>query len=575
MVQNTSDNKFGTAKWIVDPSLANGTHSTIAAALTSASAGETIFIRPGTYTENLTLKAGVNITTFIGEEYRPNVKIIGKCSFSGAGSVSISGIYLQTNSDYCISVTGNSDSVLTLTDCYINCSNNTGIEHSSSSANASISFNNCQGDIATSGITLIAHSGAGAVSFNNCSIANSGATTTQSSISGAGPMFAFNSRFWFPILTTGASTASIGFIGGYVVTSPLNVIALTINATGGTSTLHDVMVSTGTASAISIGAGATLRMEANNDINSTNAQAITGAGTVSYASITVSIASCNSTINTTTQTTRTTRIGKLLASGTVDLNTGTNAINLGTDAVQKAITLGNITGNTAVNVNTGTSGTTYTTTNGIFTLNTGTGAIGIGVDAVAKTITLGNVTGATAVNLNTGTGDITVASATGTLMKINDTGEVVAPLQSAFLAYRNVNIANQTGAGAAVIIPCDTEVYDQNADYNNGTFTFTAPVTGRYYFCGSAYFYSLTAAMTRGSVYFTATSRGLTGIYGNYGVMMNPDTELCINSSCFIDMTAGDTATFNALISSGAGNSAGIGGVSGAPRTWFAGHLVC
>jgi pectin methylesterase-like acyl-CoA thioesterase len=68
-----STNNYGPAKFIVSSSAANGTHTTIAAALTSASTGDTIFIRPGTYTENLTLKAGVNLTAL-------SIKFIKTCS---------------------------------------------------------------------------------------------------------------------------------------------------------------------------------------------------------------------------------------------------------------------------------------------------------------------------------------------------------------------------------------------------------------------------------------------------------------------------------------------------------------
>ncbi len=91
-------------------------------------------------------------------------------------------------------------------------------------------------------------------------------------------------------------------------------------------------------------------------------------------------------------------------------DTTANAINMGTSALARTIVVGNVTGTTAVNVNTGTAGTTYTTTNGIFTLNTGTGTISLGTDAAAKTITLGNATTTTALALNSGTGDIVLTS---------------------------------------------------------------------------------------------------------------------------------------------------------------------
>ena len=65
MVVNTGDNRWATSNFIVAPTIAEGAgYTTIAAALTAASSGNTIFIKPGTYTENLTLKAGVKSKSF-------------------------------------------------------------------------------------------------------------------------------------------------------------------------------------------------------------------------------------------------------------------------------------------------------------------------------------------------------------------------------------------------------------------------------------------------------------------------------------------------------------------------------
>src|ERR1043166_1875682 len=122
--QIVSTNTFTTAKWIVSATASDGTHTTIATALTSASSGDTIFIRPGTYTENLTLKAGVNIAAFICDGYTPNVTISGTLTLTTAGTVSISGIRLQTNSAAVLAVTGSAASNVFLINCYLNLTNN-------------------------------------------------------------------------------------------------------------------------------------------------------------------------------------------------------------------------------------------------------------------------------------------------------------------------------------------------------------------------------------------------------------------------------------------------------------------
>src|SRR3954466_5475246 len=100
----TGDNNFSTSKWIVNPTAGLGTHTTIAAALTSASSGDTIDITPGTYTENFSLKAGVNITatgadgltTNLGSgTTASNVIILGSVTANYTGSVTLNGLQLK------------------------------------------------------------------------------------------------------------------------------------------------------------------------------------------------------------------------------------------------------------------------------------------------------------------------------------------------------------------------------------------------------------------------------------------------------------------------------------------------
>ena len=132
---------YGTAKWIVSPVAGQGTNTTIQSAINASSAGDTVFIRDGTYTENLTLKAGVQLVSYGTGEFQ-NVTIIGKMSYSGSGTVAVTGCLLQTNSDYILEVTGSSNSTVYLFNCYINATNNTAI-HGTSSGSSSIILDNC------------------------------------------------------------------------------------------------------------------------------------------------------------------------------------------------------------------------------------------------------------------------------------------------------------------------------------------------------------------------------------------------------------------------------------------------
>lgn len=292
MVQQISTNTFGVSKWVVSPDATQGTHTTITSALTAASSGDTILIRDGTYTENLTLKAGVNLAAFIGDELTPNVTIVGKCTMTTAGTVTISGIRLQTNSDFFLAVTGSAASVVNLVNCYLNVTNNTGISYTSSSSSSQIACSDCKGDIATTGITMIVATGAGTASFTNCFVGNGGASTTPSSTSACQIAF-FNGLIAFPCSTSGTGA----FTSDHCSFNTGNATCITTSGTGG-SVLQFTELQSGTASALSIGAGTTISAFGCN-VNSSNTNAITGAGTLNFSDIAFFD---SSKINTTTQT---------------------------------------------------------------------------------------------------------------------------------------------------------------------------------------------------------------------------------------------------------------------------------
>lgn len=200
MAQVLSTNTFGAAKWIVSSDATQGTHTTIAAALISASSGDTIFIRPGTYTENLTLKAGVNLTAFDGDAFTPNVTISGKATASFSGSCSISGVRLQTNGDFALVVSGANPTIVNLIECYLNCTNNTGISFTSSNSSAEISIRDCEGDLQTTGIKIFDSSSAGSLYINYSFFFNTGGSSAANTISN-GVLDIFSSAFFNPIET--------------------------------------------------------------------------------------------------------------------------------------------------------------------------------------------------------------------------------------------------------------------------------------------------------------------------------------------------------------------------------------
>jgi hypothetical protein len=311
-----STNNYGPAKFIVDgTTVANGTHSTIATALTSASSGDTIFIRPGTYTENLTLKAGVNLTAYGCDSSLntvSNVIILGKCTMTTAGTVNISGIQLKTNSDFFLAVTGSANSIVNLNNCFLNCSNNTGISYTTSGTSSAITAFNCYGDIGTTGISVFASSGSGNLTFNYCNISNSGGATTAST-SSAGALNLFYTEIACPITTSGTSALAIRHSN---VDPGSNTIALTVGGSGSNEAMHSRFDGATTAA---ITVSSTLQIHECNVISS-NGAVVTGAGTITYTLI--------SSTNATTDTMSITNTNPRSSfSGGISFDKGTNVFN--------------------------------------------------------------------------------------------------------------------------------------------------------------------------------------------------------------------------------------------------------
>lgn len=264
---------YATAKGHIVDATGHGDFTTIGAALTAASSGQTIFIRPGTYTENLTLKAGVGLTAFECDPFNPNVTIVGKCSFTAAGNASLSSVTLETNSDYCVAVTGSANSVLYLNNCLIDANNHTAINYTSSGSASGINCYTCEGSIDTTGIAYFTHSSAGILNFIDCWFGNQGLSTTSSTIS-SGTVRLYNTTF--PNAITSSSTGDISIHFSTMDLNLLNTTPLTHGGDSG-SNINFSQFAGGTAPALTV---STSLLTRSCDYNSTNTNAISGAGTV-------------------------------------------------------------------------------------------------------------------------------------------------------------------------------------------------------------------------------------------------------------------------------------------------------
>lgn len=308
-----STNRYGEADLIVSTSAANGTHTTLASAISAAVSGQTIFLRDSV-TENVTLTPGVNIAAWSGGSLN-SPTITGTVTMTGAGTSMISGIRLATNSAAIIAVTGSAASILNLNNCYLNCSNNTGITFSTSSPSGRINITDCAGDLGTTGIAYFTHTSAGTINIINSSLGNSGVSTTASTASAGNCVISYST---FLNAVTTSSTAAINYYRTRVEGIG-NTIALTHGGSGANSGATYSSFSSGTASGVSIGTGATFNMTVC-DVVSSNTNAVTGIGTLNNSGI--FFPGTSSVMNTTTIN------GFNLDVGGISFDNGANNLNV-------------------------------------------------------------------------------------------------------------------------------------------------------------------------------------------------------------------------------------------------------
>ena len=290
-------NNYGESKFIVDANAANGTHTTITAAVAVASSGDTIFIRDGTYTEDFTLPAGVNLVGF-----SENAIIQGKITYTDTGDVQIKNLTLETNGDYFLSITGSNAGQVYLSECRFNVTDNDGILLNN--ANSSFFPNNCIGhQTAAYSFFIITTGGA---KFTFCSF--TGSNTVASTLAGAGSLIFESSSIQFPITTSGS--ANLQCTNSVFSTSATTII--TTSGTGANHSIRECSFTSNAASSVSIGSGTTMLIHGSS-FYSSNTNPITGAGTVLYS--TVAFPYTGKVINTSTATGRSTVTGEISFDG--------------------------------------------------------------------------------------------------------------------------------------------------------------------------------------------------------------------------------------------------------------------
>ena len=153
-------------------------------------------------------------------------------------------------------------------------------------------------------------------------------------------------------------------------------------------------------------------------------------------------------------------------------------------------------------------------------------------------------------------------------VSISANNEITMSSQPAFLVRPTSFITNMA-VGSEVTIAMGTEIFDQNSDYNNSTYTFTAPVTGKYRF---DYAIRLQDVDTASSYYLSRLNTS----NRNYDFIFDSDESnsdleyLGLSNSVLADMDAGDTAILKIYQDAGSAQTD-----INENNTRFSGNLVC
>ena len=155
-------------------------------------------------------------------------------------------------------------------------------------------------------------------------------------------------------------------------------------------------------------------------------------------------------------------------------------------------------------------------------------------------------------------------------MTIDSIGAVTKPLQPAF----SVNLSSdQDNMSSSTTLTYDTEIFDQNADFNTSNYTFTAPVTGRYCFSVNQLLKNVAADITYIRLKLVTSNRGYQEITTTPAMFDATSDYFPMSGTFLADMDASDTAYVQYIFYEGSGTS--VDAKSSADYSHFSGWLVC
>ncbi len=162
-------------------------------------------------------------------------------------------------------------------------------------------------------------------------------------------------------------------------------------------------------------------------------------------------------------------------------------------------------------------------------------------------------------------------------MVFDANGIITKPLQPSFLARAEEPGGEQSNMaeGTDVTIKFNIEVFDQNADYNNSTYTFTAPVTGKYQFQCCVRLQQIDTDSSYIIMYMNTSNKKYFNIIDTNDMFSSDPSFYTFPPLVILaDMDAGDTAKVD-FFQNGGSAQVDLGTSTGDNPSFFSGYLVC
>lgn len=174
---------------------------------------------------------------------------------------------------------------------------------------------------------------------------------------------------------------------------------------------------------------------------------------------------------------------------------------------------------------------------------------------------------------DSGSDDLRLVNNSTDQLIIDTSGHITQPNQSCFLAIKSSSTAVNIGSALTLTtVGFDSEIYDQNADFNSVD-TFTAPVTGRYHLSAvTTAEPNTTASFTYNSIRSQIVTSNRTYINQDGQLVVAAGLRYAHTINVIADMDAGDTASIRFSIGSQSDTSFIFG--TSSPQTYFSGSLI-